>query len=77
MEPGLADRLLHSLAEQSQRQEAAGMTPVLLVSASIRALLARFVRPSIPNLHVLSFNEIPDNKQIKVTATVGVNANAA
>jgi flagellar biosynthesis protein FlhA len=76
-EPGLADRLLHSLAENTQRQEASGQTPILLVTASIRALLSRFVRPSIPSLHVLSFNEIPDNKQIKITAKVGVNSNAA
>jgi flagellar biosynthesis protein FlhA len=76
-EPGLADRLLHSLAENTQRQEASGQTPILLVTASIRALLSRFVRPSIPSLHVLSFNEIPDNKHIKITATVGVNSNAA
>ncbi|MDH5324824.1 MAG: flagellar biosynthesis protein FlhA [Gammaproteobacteria bacterium] len=71
LEPGLADNLIKSLAEQSQRQEASGHTPVLLVAASIRAMLARFVRHSIPNLRVLAFNEIPDNKQIKITATVG------
>ncbi len=76
-EPGLADRLLQSLAENAHRQEASGQTPILLVAASVRALLSRFVRPSIPNLHVLSFNEIPDNKQIKITATVGVSRNAA
>jgi flagellar biosynthesis protein FlhA len=77
LEPGLADRLLHSLAENAHKQEATGLTPILLVTASIRALLSRFVRPSIPNLHVLAFNEIPDNKQIKITATVGVTSNAA
>jgi flagellar biosynthesis protein FlhA len=76
-EPGLADRLLQSLADNTHRQEASGQTPILLVAASVRALLSRFVRPSIPNLHVLSFNEIPDNKQIKITATVGVTSNAA
>ncbi|WP_455203275.1 flagellar biosynthesis protein FlhA [Kaarinaea lacus] len=76
-EPGLADKLLRSLAEHAQRQEAAGHTPILLVTASIRALIAKFVRPSIPSLHVLSFNEVPDSKQIKITATVGVTSNAA
>jgi flagellar biosynthesis protein FlhA len=75
-EPGLADRLLQSLADHTQHLEAAGHTAILLVSAPIRALLARFVKHSIPSLHVLSFNEIPDNKQIKILSTVGV-ANAA
>ena len=71
LEPGLAENLQRSLAEQAQRQEAAGNPAVLLVSAALRGLLARFVRHSIPNMHVLAFNEIPDNKQVKITATVG------
>ena len=75
-EPGLADNLLRSLAEHTQRLEAAGHTAILLVTASVRSLLARFVKHSIPSLHVLSFNEVPDNKQIKILSTVGV-ANAA
>jgi len=70
-EPGLADNLLRSLADKTQQQEAAGHTAVLLVSAPIRALLARFVKYGVPNLHVLSFNEVPDNKQIKITGTIG------
>ena len=71
LEPGLAENLHKSLVEQTKRQEAAGHTPVLLVSQAVRTLLARFVRHSIPSLHVLAFNEIPDNKQVKITATVG------
>jgi flagellar biosynthesis protein FlhA len=71
LEPGLAENLHRSLIEQAQRQEASGHTAVLLVSSAIRAMLARFVRHSIPNMHVLSFNEIPDNKQVRITATVG------
>lgn len=72
-EPGLADNLIKSLAEHTQRQEATGQAAILLVAASIRALLARFVRYSIPTLRVLSFNEIPDNKQIRITATIGAS----
>ena len=71
LEPGLAEKLLTSLQESAQRQEMAGQVAVLLVSPAIRNMLAQFARRSIPNLHVLSFNEIPDNRQIKVVATVG------
>ena len=71
LEPGLAENLHRSLVEQAQRQEASGQTAVLLVSSAVRAMMARFVRHSIPNMHVLSFNEIPDNKQVRITATVG------
>ncbi|MDT8384991.1 MAG: flagellar biosynthesis protein FlhA [Gammaproteobacteria bacterium] len=71
LEPGLAEKLHRSLVEETQRQEAAGRPAVLLVSQAVRTLMARFVRHSIPNLHVLAFNEIPDNKQVKIMATVG------
>lgn len=71
LEPGLAENLHKSLIEETQRQEAEGRPAVLLVSQPVRTLMARFVRHSIPNLHVLAFNEIPDNKQVKIMATVG------
>ena len=71
LEPGLAENLLASLQEVSQNQEMAGQVAILLVSPLIRPMLSQFTKRSIPNLHVLSYNEIPDNKQIKVVSTVG------
>lgn len=71
LEPGLAERLHRSLTESAQRQEVSGQPAVLLVSAPIRPLLARFVRHTIPNLKVLSYNEVPDNKQLKIVASIG------
>jgi len=72
-EPGLAERLLGSLSEAVQQQETVGQVAVLVVSAPIRTLLARFARGKIPSLHVLSFNEIPDNRQIRIVATISNN----
>ena len=71
VEPGLAERLFSALQDSVQKQEAMGQPAVLLVSALIRTMLARFVRHTIPNLHVLSYNEIPSDKQIRIVATVG------
>ena len=71
LEPGLAERIHSSLLEAAQAQEQAGMPAVLLLSAFLRPMLARFVRHTIPSLHVLSYNEIPSDKQIKIVATVG------
>ncbi len=74
IEPGLAERMHQSLAESAQRQESAGQPAILLVTPVIRSWLARLVRHSIPMLHVLAYNEIPDNKQIKVVANIGTGA---
>jgi flagellar biosynthesis protein FlhA len=71
LEPGLADQMHRSLEDSVQRMEIEGQTAILLVSSYIRPWLARFVRHSIPGLHVLAFNEIPQDRQIKVVSTVG------
>ncbi len=74
VEPGLAERLHTALTDSAQKQEVSGQAAVLLVSAAIRSMLARFVRHTIPSLHVLAYNEIPSDKQIKIIATVGQQA---
>ncbi|OUS27819.1 flagellar biosynthesis protein FlhA [Gammaproteobacteria bacterium 45_16_T64] len=71
IEPGLADKLQRSVAEASQKQELAGQPPVLLVSTGIRSMLSRFLRFSVHGLNVLSYNEIPDSKQITIVSSVG------
>ncbi|MGR9013345.1 MAG: flagellar biosynthesis protein FlhA [Gammaproteobacteria bacterium] len=71
IEPGLAEQMHTSLQESMQKMEMEGQTAVLLVSSYIRPWLARFVRHSIPGLHVLAYNEIPADRQIKVVSTVG------
>lgn len=71
VEPGLAERLHSALQESAQKQELAGQPAILLVSAALRTMLARFVRHTISSINVLSYNEIPTDKQIKIIATVG------
>ncbi|MCP5009981.1 MAG: flagellar biosynthesis protein FlhA, partial [Aestuariibacter sp.] len=70
-EPGLAQMIHSSLKEASDNQSARGEAAVLLVSQSLRAFLSRMVRHAIPGLHVLSYDEIPDDKQIRVIASIG------
>jgi flagellar biosynthesis protein FlhA len=71
LEPGLAERLQQRVAEASRRQEASGEAPVLLVPPPLRAQLARFLRAALPGLHVLAWNEIPDNRKVRVVTAVG------
>jgi len=71
LEPGLAENMHKNLQEVTQRQEMAGESSILVVQAGLRTWISRFIRHSIPNLNVLSYNEIPDNKQIRIVANVG------
>jgi len=71
IEPGLAERLHTSLKEESQKLEATGQSPVLLVAPQIRAQLARLFKYSLPELFILAYSEVPENRQISVVANVG------
>ena len=71
IEPGLADTLLREALGAAQRQEQVGLAPVLLVPAPLRALLARFLRRTVPQLKILSHAEVPDSSNIKVTSILG------
>lgn len=70
-EPGLADTLVRETVAGAGRQEELGLPAVLLVPASLRLLLSRFLRRSVPQLRVLAHNEIPENRIIKVTSIIG------
>lgn len=73
VEPGLAEKLQKSLSQAAQKQEMAGKPLVLLVAAPLRMMLSRFCRHSVPDMAVLAYTEIPDNKQITIDATVSAD----
>jgi flagellar biosynthesis protein FlhA len=69
LEPGLVERLHNTLAERAKKQETAGEPAVLLVAPGLRPWLARMMR-GIRNLHVLAYNEVPEDRQIQMLAAV-------
>lgn len=71
IEPNLADKIYGALTQFVQQQETKSETAILLVSHAIRSQLAKFVRYTLPDLHVLSYHEIPDDKQVKIIGAIG------
>jgi len=71
IEPGMAETLSRQAEAAAKLQEQMGMTPVLLVSAPLRSALSKFLRRAVPNLRVLSHEELPDSKTIRVTSLIG------
>ena len=71
IEPGLAERLQTSLREAHQTQEMLGDPSILLTSGMLRSVLSRFVKHTIPGLRVMSYQEVPDERQIKIVSSVG------
>jgi len=70
-EPGLAENLLRQVEQVVLQQEQLGLPAVLLVPAPLRSLLSRFLRRATPHLKVISHAEVPDSRNIKVTAVLG------
>ncbi len=75
IEPGLAERLQKSLQEATLTQEMQGEPAILLTSGILRSTLSRFVKNTIPGLRVLSYQEIPDDKQIRIVSVIGNGVN--
>ncbi len=74
IEPGLADTVLRETRAAAEAQEQMGLPTVMLVPAQLRDLLARFLKRAVPGIRVISHDEVPDFKTIRVTAMVGGRA---
>lgn len=74
IEPGLANTLLREARDATQTQERMGLPTVLLVPGHIRDLLARFLKRALPQLKVISHEEVPGFKTVRVTSIVGGRA---
>ncbi|MDO8925608.1 MAG: flagellar biosynthesis protein FlhA [Sideroxyarcus sp.] len=71
IEPSLANTLLREARNATQSQEQMGLPTVLLVPGGIRDLLARFLKRALPQLKVISHEEVPGFKTVRVTSMVG------
>ncbi len=74
IEPSLANTLLREARNATQTQEQMGLPTVLLVPGQIRDLLARFLKRSLPQLKVISQDEVPGFKTVRFTSMVGGRA---
>jgi flagellar biosynthesis protein FlhA len=74
IEPSLATTLLREARAAAEAQEKMGLPTVLLVPGGIRDLLARFLKRALPQLKVISHEEVPGFKTIRVTSMVGGRA---
>ena len=72
LEPGLAQKIREAIGKAAEKQEVSGKPIVILVTAMLRPMMARFVRSIVPDAHVMAYNEIPDNKRLSIDANVGM-----
>jgi flagellar biosynthesis protein FlhA len=66
----LAQRLIKSISQASEKSLADGRQSVLIVAPQIRRQLSTLLRQHIDDLFVFGFTELPDNRKINVIATI-------
>ena len=71
IEPGLAQKVRDAFVKAAEKQEVSAKPIILLVASPLRPLMTRFVRNIVPDAHVLSYNEIPDNKRLSIDSSIG------
>lgn len=70
IEPAVAQNILAGIRTSAERFEQHGATPVLLAAPNIRRHIKRLTERFIPNLAVLSHNEIPQSVKIQAIGLV-------
>jgi flagellar biosynthesis protein FlhA len=71
IDPQLLSQLQLNMPVAREQMKQQQTPPLLLVLPQIRPLLARYARLFAPGLHVLSYNEIPENREVSIIGTVG------
>jgi len=67
----LAKKILSSLNESSEILSSQGKPAILIVAPQIRQHVSRFVRAQLPSVNVLSFVELPENRNVEIVQTIG------
>jgi len=71
IDPNLLAQLQTNMPIAREQMKQQATAPVLLVMPQIRPLLARYARLFAPGLHVLSYNEIPETRNVNIIGTLG------
>ncbi len=70
LEPNFAQKMIKAINSAYEKSTANDEIPLLVTSPVIRRELSALIKQNIEDLAVLSFTELPDNRKIKVVATI-------
>jgi len=76
LDPQLGQNILSALEKSAETLAAGNYQPVILTSPIIRRHLRKLSDRFLPNLVLLSHNEIPSTTRLKILGEVGLEANA-
>jgi flagellar biosynthesis protein FlhA len=71
VDPHLLSQLQVNMPAIREQMKQQGAAPLLLVMPQIRPLLSRYARLFAPGLNVLSYNEIPEQRNVSIVGSLG------
>ncbi|HMN43164.1 MAG TPA: flagellar biosynthesis protein FlhA [Povalibacter sp.] len=71
VDPNLLSQLQTNMPVAREQMKQQGAAPLLLVMPQIRPLLSRYARLFAPGLAVLSYNEIPEQREVSIIGSLG------
>ncbi|MBM3269118.1 MAG: flagellar biosynthesis protein FlhA [Candidatus Sericytochromatia bacterium] len=73
LEPGMATRLVRAVQEETERLMAQGHQPVVLCSSKVRLVFRRLIERKLPNLAVMSYNEVvPPQTEVRSLGVISL-----
>lgn len=72
MEPSVSQQFYHKISEQVQRLTDLGEQPILLTSPALRMYVKQLVERIMPDLPVLSYNELEPQVEVKSVGVVNL-----
>lgn len=70
VDPNILTQLQNNMPVIEEQMKAKGFAPVLLVTPQLRPLISRYGRLFSPGLHILSYNETPEDCELNVVGTL-------
>jgi flagellar biosynthesis protein FlhA len=71
IDPNLLAQLQTRMPSVREQMKQQSLTPILLVIPQLRPLLARYSRLFAPGLNVLSYNEVPEARNVNMLGALG------
>lgn len=72
LDPETSQTIYQKIAEQAQQLQASGVQPVLLTSPAIRMYIRQFLERYLPDLTILSYNELEPDIEIQSVGVVNL-----
>jgi flagellar biosynthesis protein FlhA len=71
LDGALAKRILSNVNDASEVLSTDNKAVFLIVAPQIRRHVANFIRAQLPSVNVLSFTELPENRNVEIAYTIG------